>query len=73
MSFVRPQRKSEGVAPPADPGEKMALGEPSEVAGLDVFDASFVHNSTGGQFAGVREISEPSGGVVVELIVIRQC
>jgi hypothetical protein len=49
---VGPSSKSKGERPPADAGEEVALVVPTQVVGLDIRDAPFVHVAGSDQPAG---------------------
>jgi len=68
-SVVAPSGLSEGVAPHANACEKVALGETSKVAGVNIFYSPFIHNA-GRDVPGVNQVAQPLGGRRVNLVVI---
>lgn len=64
-----PSGAGEGVGPPADPGEEVAVGELGKVAGEDILDVTFVHFSWREHPAG-DQFDQPVGGERVGLIVV---
>jgi hypothetical protein len=69
-SIVRPARKSEGITPPADPGEEMALRVAPEVVGANVGNRSLVNISWCDEPSGY-EVSQPLSGIGIVLVVVR--
>jgi len=68
-SIIGPSGESESKAPSADPSEEMMLGEPSKIAGQNVFDTSLIHFSLC-DCARLYEFTKPSGREGVVFIVI---
>lgn len=68
-SAVGPAGASQGEGPDTDSGEEMALGESVQVDGSYIFNASFVHDARR-DVAGVDEVAQPLGGVVIEFVVV---
>jgi hypothetical protein len=69
-SIIGDACESEGVAPPSDAGEEVALIVAPEVVGLDFGDASLIDFSGGDQILG-NQVAEPLGSERVNLVVIR--
>jgi hypothetical protein len=69
-AIVGPAGEAEGVAPEADPGEEVALGVASEIAGTDIDNASLVNVACGNK-SSCGQIAEPPRAEPVVLIVIR--
>ena len=68
-AVVWPPRESEGVAPDADPGEEVALGEPSEIVGLNFGNGSVI-NFTLCNVTHQDQAAQPLGGIWIELVVV---
>jgi hypothetical protein len=68
-SVVCPASTAESQAPDADAGEEMALGELAQVCGAHVLDAAGVDDAIG-DVAGGDEVAEPTGCIVVNLVVV---
>jgi hypothetical protein len=68
-TVIVPPRKAKRVAPDADSGEEMALGVRSKVIWFNIFDAPFIHHA-GGDVPCGYELTEPSGGTRIDLVVI---
>jgi hypothetical protein len=68
-SVVRPPGATKRVAPDADAGEEVALGEAVEVARVNVLDASLVDDSIGDE-SSTDEFSEPVRSILVLLVEV---
>lgn len=68
-SVIGPASESEGVAPAADPGKEVALGETSQVAGVKGLDVTLVYLSIGNQ-AVFDQLAQPRGGERIMLVVV---
>jgi hypothetical protein len=68
-SVVGPASKSSCMAPAADPGEEVDLGESGEVFRPDIYDAPFIHDAIGNVASG-DQVTQPGGGVGVDLVVV---
>jgi hypothetical protein len=68
-SIIRPSRKAECTAPSTDTSEEVALDVADKIVGPDVDNASFVDVS-GRDVSGGDEVSEPCGGIRIDLVVI---
>jgi hypothetical protein len=68
-SVVGPSGEAQGDAPPADPGEEMALVISGEIVEPHVDDAALV-NVAGSDMALSNEVSEPLRGIGVVLVVV---
>ena len=55
-SVIAPSRRSKGMGPDANAGEKMALGKTAQVAWVDIFNTPFVNNS-GRNVAGFNQVA----------------
>ena len=68
-SVVGPTCKPQGMAPSADPGEKVALCVASKVIWFYFQNTAFVHIARCNQAPGYQ-VSQPLGGVFVYLVVV---
>jgi hypothetical protein len=68
-SVVAPSGRSQGMAPNANTGKKVALGETAQVAWVDIFNTPFV-NIAGRDVPGINQVAQPLGGSRVNLVVI---
>jgi hypothetical protein len=68
-SVVAPSGGSQGMAPNADAGEEVALGEAAQVAWVNIFNTPFV-NITGRNVAGINQVAQPLGGCWVDFVVV---
>ena len=66
---VTPSGRPEGMGPDANACEEMALGESTQVAGVDIFDAPFVHDARR-DVPSVDEIAQPLSRERVYLVVV---
>lgn len=66
---VRPSGEAQGVAPPSDAGEEMALGEVSEIARRNIDNAAFIHDPVG-DLTLRNELAQPGGGERVYFVVV---
>jgi hypothetical protein len=57
------------MAPAADPGEEVDLGESGEIFGPDIYDAPLVNDAIGNVASG-DQVTQPGGGVGVNLVVV---
>jgi hypothetical protein len=64
-----PSSKLQGIVPPSNSGEEMALGVSCEIAGLHITDTSPI-NVAGGNKSGCDKFSQPGCGFWVKFIVI---
>lgn len=64
-----PTRELEGEGPSADPGEEVTLGIRSEVIRAYLHDTAFIHITIGDKTSR-DEVTEPLGGVWIELVVV---
>ena len=68
-SLVCPSCGSKGMGPDANAGEKVALCEAAQVAGVYIFDASLI-NVSWRDMAGFDEVSQPLSGCWVDFVVV---
>jgi hypothetical protein len=68
-SSIRPSGESKRERPTADTGEEVGLGVAAHVARVHVPDAALINVSIGNQAFG-NEVTQPGGGVGVELVVV---
>jgi hypothetical protein len=68
-SVVAPSGGSQGMAPNADAGEEVALGETAQVAWVDIFNTPFV-NIAGRNVASINQVAQPLGGCWVDFVVV---
>lgn len=57
------------MTPDANAGKKVALDEPAQVTGMDIFNTPFVYDA-GGNAPGCYQIAQPLRGIVVKLVVV---
>jgi hypothetical protein len=69
-SVIGDAGESQGIAPSADAGEEVALGESAQIVRLDLDNGSLV-NVTGRDLSGSDKFSQPLGGIGVDLVVVR--
>jgi len=68
-SVIGPSGEPQGVTPPADAGEEVALRVAAQVVGLDIDDGSLV-DITGRDVSGADEVAQPLSGIGVDLVVV---
>lgn len=68
-SVVTPSGKPKGVAPDTDAGEEVTLSESTQVAGVDILDAPFVHDARR-YVAGADEFSQARSSLRIDLVVV---
>jgi hypothetical protein len=68
-SVVAPSGRSQGMAPNADTGKEVALGETAQVAWVDIFNTSFI-NIARRDVPGFNQVAQPLGGRRVNLVVV---
>jgi hypothetical protein len=68
-SIISPLCKSKGVAPAADSGEEVTLGESSEVVGLDGSNVSFI-DFTIRNLSRTNQPPQPCGSEGIDFIVV---
>jgi hypothetical protein len=68
-SVVCPSCGSHGMGPDANAGEKVALREAAQVAGVYIFDASLI-NASWRDMAGFDKVSQPLSGCWVDFVVV---
>ena len=66
---VAPSGRPEGVGPNTDACEEMALREAAQVAGVNIFDAPFVHDA-GRDVPSVDKVAQPLSRERVYLVVV---
>lgn len=57
------------MRPDANAGEKVALREAAQVAGVDIFDTPFIHIA-GRDVAGLDQVAQPLSGCRVNFVVV---
>lgn len=60
---------AKGERPNSDPGEEVTLRESAQIAWMDIFDTPFIHDAWR-DVAGLYQVSQPLGGVGVELVIV---
>jgi hypothetical protein len=68
-SVVAPSGRSQGIAPNSDTGKEVALGEASQVAGVDIFNTPFV-NIAGRNVPGFDQVAQPLCGRWINFVVV---
>ena len=68
-SIWPPACEVQGVGPPSDPREEVALGESFEVTGIYLLQVSVVDHAWR-YLSGANEFSQPSGGESVVFVVV---